>query len=139
MMKLVATLLCLVAVAQANLTSKQKAKLHSTFVNCTISMHIPEDTVHYEEHSISGDLALKDPLFKRAILCVTREMKVANETGDIDLPRMREYLRDGHDEKTMEEMLKICAKTAAGAAGAAPEDKIYQFYRCYWTQNKFLL
>ncbi|KAL1376350.1 hypothetical protein pipiens_004429 [Culex pipiens pipiens] len=136
MMKLVATLLCLVAVTQANLTRNQMTKFHSTFVNCTTRLHIPEDTVHYEKRGISGDLALKDPLFKRALLCVMRQMKVANETGDIDLPRMREYLRDGHDEKTMDEMLKICAKTKAGAV---PEDKIYQFYRCYWTQNKFLL
>ncbi|XP_039433578.1 37 kDa salivary gland allergen Aed a 2-like [Culex pipiens pallens] len=137
MMKIAVTLLCcLVAVTKANFTVKQMQKIHASFVNCSNNLAVPEDTVHYEEHSISGDLALNDPLFKRDLLCVMRGMRIVNETGDIDLPRMKEFLRDGHDEKTLEEMLKICTKTEEGAA---PEDKIYQFYRCFWTQNKFVV
>lgn len=91
-------------------------KIHASFVTCSINLAVPEDIVHYEEHSISGDLALNDPLFKRDLLCVMRGMRIVNETGDIDLPRMKEFLRDGHDEKTLEEMLKICARTEEGAA-----------------------
>lgn len=156
MMKVVATLLCLVAVTQvstlpskfpqtpsqfrlpfqANFTVKQMEKIHSSFVNCTTNLNIPEDTVHYEQITVTGNLTVKDSMYKRNLLCLMQGMRIAKPTGDIDVPNMREFLRDGHDEKSLGEMLEICAKTAKGAT---PEEKAYQFHQCFWTQDKFVV
>lgn len=156
MMKVVATLLCLVAVTQvstlpskfpqtpsqfrlpfqANFTVKQMEKIHSSFVNCTTNLNIPEDTVHYEQITVTGNLTVKDAMYKRNLLCLMQGMRIAKPTGDIDVPNMREFLRDGHDEKSLGEMLEICAKTAKGAT---PEEKAYQFHQCFWTQDKFVV
>ncbi|XP_055550826.1 uncharacterized protein LOC129733198 [Wyeomyia smithii] len=124
-----------IASCSADYTPKQQAFLADIIAKCAVDLKVTLGS-DLLERSKSGKNPFPDnEKTKSFVICFMTKTGVLSPDGTIATQKFIDFLAEGHDVKAITDVVQKCAKVE----GATPEDKAYNFHKCFWEEKTFEL
>ncbi|XP_053692188.1 uncharacterized protein LOC128740650 [Sabethes cyaneus] len=124
-----------VASCWAAYTEKQQAELADYIAKCAIELKVTLGSDLLERSKSGGNPFPDNENTKKFVVCFMTKTGVLMADGTIATQKFIDFLAEGHDVNAITEVVEKCAKVE----GDTPEDKGYNFHKCFWAEKKFEL
>ncbi|XP_058455255.1 uncharacterized protein LOC131432767 isoform X2 [Malaya genurostris] len=131
----ISIVLGLSALCQAGYTEKQTQSLNFIIGECAKEQGIELNSDFTEQWKYTGDLFPDEEKSKQFAVCLDHKMGVLGADGTIESQVLIDFLAEGHDVQPLTELVQHCAESDGDSA----EDRLYEFYKCFWAEITFEL
>ncbi|XP_058453448.1 uncharacterized protein LOC131431634 [Malaya genurostris] len=133
-MNFLTSLICLsLTTASLAYTENQKLTLNYITGKCTEKLDIEFNGDFTEQWSNTGVLFPDEEKSKKFAYCIESMVDAVEADGMINTQNLVAFLSDSHDVQAMMELIDECNT----GEGDTPEDKVYNFYKCFWNNISF--
>ncbi|XP_055599029.1 uncharacterized protein LOC129748429 [Uranotaenia lowii] len=132
-LKIVVLICAAILACQAAYSSRQSAELATQAPPCYTELN-QEETKEFHKRAQTGDVTADDEHYKKYVACYMRNLKIVDTEGRIKKPELIEFLGEGRDPHQLRAVVDLCAEQNQGNT---PDDRSFDFHRCFWTKKEF--